>query len=100
METLFDPQSFVQGIAGPITFVVGVVLAIVQVSKKLGVKDQAALLTGLGLGCLGGAGYYLAAFGLPGSFADWFKLILVMLITALTPAGVYDLAFKKEKKAE
>ena len=85
----------VQGLAVPLAFIIGLVLALVEFCKKLGAKDMFSLALAMLFGILLGGGYYLAAFGVPTGITSWFLLTVVALIPGLAASGVYDFSTKK-----
>ena len=88
----------VQGLAVPLAFIIGLVLALVEFCKKLGAQDAVSLALAMVFGVLLGGGYYLAAFGVPAGITGWFLLIVVALIPGLAASGVYDFAAGKAKR--
>ena len=88
----------VQGLAVPLAFIIGLVLALVEFCKKLGAQDMVSLALTMVFGILLGGGYYLAAFGIPAGITGWFLLIVVALIPGLAASGVYDFAAGKAKR--
>lgn len=89
----------IQNLAVPIAFLVGLVLALVEFSKKAGAKDATTLILAMVFSIMLGGGYYLASFGVPTEIAGWFLLVLVALIPGLAASGVYDLTAGRAKRA-
>jgi hypothetical protein len=90
MDNPLPVGSIVQGLAVPLTFLIGLVLSLVEFSKKVGAKGPLCLILALIFGLLLGGGYYLAAFGIPADIAGWFLLFVVALVPGLAASGVYD----------
>lgn len=82
--------AIVQNLAVPLAFVIGLVLALVEFSKKAGAKGPTCLVLAMVFGVLLGGGYWLAAFGIPAGLTNWFLLLVVALIPGLAASGVYD----------
>jgi len=88
----FPIGAIVQGLAVPLSFLIGLVLSLVEFSKKVGAKGPLCLILAMVFGLLLGGGYYLAAFGVPANIAGWFLLVVVALVPGLAASGVYDFA--------
>ena len=87
----------VQGLAVPLTFIIGLVLALVEFCKKLGSKNMVSLALAMLFGIILGGGYYLAAFGIPAGITGWFLLFVIALIPGLAASGVYDFSTNRAR---
>ncbi len=71
--------------------IIGLVLALTQwVKERLGLKGRPAEIVSFLIGLVSGGGYQYVTHP-PALPADWFGLVVVGLITALVPSGLYKL---------
>lgn len=84
-------DQLIQQLTLQLTFIVGLVMALVEFAKKAGAQGNLCLALSLTFGAILGAGYVLAAYGIPTEPADWFILVIAALIPGLAASGVYDL---------
>mgnify|MGYP001113748962 FL=1 len=92
MEPSFDLGEVLRITSGVTALLIPIVIGLVEYCKKLGSDGPVNLILSMAFGILFGAGYQLAAFGVPDSGARWFILILAALIPGLAASGVYDFA--------
>lgn len=67
---------------------VGVVIALTEMVKKLGVKDNWNILSSVVIGLVLGVGYQFSVAPLVG-FAAWFNAVFYGLALGLTAAGLF-----------
>jgi hypothetical protein len=71
-----------------------IVVGLVEVSKRLGVKGKAAVAVSLGLGVVLGVGYQLS-LAVPVDFAGYFGAAVYGLALGLSACGLYDVATRR-----
>ena len=92
MEPSFDLGEVLRTTSAVTALLIPVIIGLVEYAKKLGSDGPVNLILSMGFGILFGAGYQLAAFGVPTDGARWFILVLAALVPGLAASGVYDFA--------
>ena len=92
MEPTFDLAEVLRITAGVTALLIPIIVGLVEYAKKLGSDGPVNLILSMAFGILFGAGYQLAAFGVPDSGARWFILVVAALVPGLAASGVYDFA--------
>ena len=90
MDVVFDFGKFFEASAQNGPLVVIIVLGLVTLLGKFGVKGHAQTGSALGLGLLFGGAFNIAALGLPVGFAAWFSTVMYGLMMGLATSLGYD----------
>jgi len=75
---------------GPL--VVLIVLSLVTLLGKFGVKGQAQLASALIIGLITGGAFNIASLGMPVGFAGWFSTVMYGLMMGITASLGYETA--------
>lgn len=85
-----DFTKFFQAVPENALIVIFIVLGLVTLAGKFGLKGPAQLATSMAIGTLFGAGFMIAALGVPGTFAGWFSILVYGLAMGLVASGIYE----------
>ena len=75
--------------------IIPIILGLVELVKRLGLKGNVLIIVSMLLGLLMGAGNFIATSGIPAAFAGWFALVVGGLGYGLVASGIYDVVQAK-----
>jgi len=87
---MFDLTKFFEASASNAPILVLVVLGLVTLYGKFGLKGKAQLASSLATGVVFGSGFMVAALGFPNTYAGWFSVVIYGLMIGLIATGVYE----------
>lgn len=87
---MFDFTKFFEASSENAPILVLVVLGLVTLYGKFGLKGIAQLASAFATGIVFGAAFMIAALGLPKDFPGWFSVIIYGLMVGLVASGIYE----------
>jgi hypothetical protein len=85
-----DFTKFFEAVPENAPIVIFIVLGLVTLYGKFGLAGKAQLGAALATGTVFGAGFMVAALGIPGTFAGWFSVLVYGLAMGLVASGIYE----------
>jgi len=95
----FDVVGFLMAGAENAPIVVLVVIALTYLAGKFGLAGKAQLALAFCVGVLFGGGLQVAGQGMPGTFGEWFWMIVYAIVLSMIPSLLYDQAKELLEKA-